>query len=407
MFKERKEYNNTISIKLVIPGRCNAKCVFCYMEDYSNVMITDNQFTSFKENFITSLDYFLNKIDNKDHVSLDITGNEPTFYPETLIFVLKELKKFNIQDKVSRVTITTNGFNLSKCIDYFEGVINYVNISIHDFIKEERDKIMKCNTLTDDQYKELVKRLRDIGITTSAISVIHKRIDNFSEWLYDFIDWCKYIGFIGIRFRCNVFWKEQYLFDKYMEKTMNKEDFKVIIHENTPDSNWCRLRMNDKFRIFFLHGVLNNSDYTKGIEYIIHDDGKCYTDYYKKEPIKNYRYEIGKIYDNVDIYNVTNKEEFKQKVHMIAEDWLRTHWFTLTGAILHVDGYLYVMGEDSSGPGSRIGYAKINIETFEVVETYGSHDCPIKIKKCEYSNNLKGLMDEIFKNELLKKQNIK
>ena len=114
-----------------------------------------------------------------------------------------------------------------------------------------------------------------------------------------------------------------------------------------------------------------------------------------------------KEYNNIDIYNVTSKEEFKQKVQMIAENQLRTHWFTLTGAILHVDGYLYVMGEDSSGPGSRRGYAKINIETLEVVETYGSHDCPIKIKKCEYSNNLKGLMDEIFENELLKKQNIK
>ena len=67
-----------------------------------------------------------------------------------------------------------------------------------------------------------------------------------------------------------------------------------------------------------------------------------------------------KEYNNIDIYNVTNKEEFKQKVQMIAENQLSTHWFFLTGAILHVDGYLYVMGEDSSGPGSRRGYAKMN-----------------------------------------------
>lgn len=113
-----------------------------------------------------------------------------------------------------------------------------------------------------------------------------------------------------------------------------------------------------------------------------------------------------KDYNNVDIYNITDKEQFKQKVQIIAEDYLRTHWFTLAGAILHVDGYLYVMGEEICGPGPRIGYAKINIETLEVVETYGSHDCPIKIKRYEYSNNLKGLIDEIFEKELLKLEKI-
>ena len=30
---ERKDYNKVITVKLVIPGCCNAKCPFCYNKD--------------------------------------------------------------------------------------------------------------------------------------------------------------------------------------------------------------------------------------------------------------------------------------------------------------------------------------------------------------------------------------
>lgn len=30
---ERKNYNKVITVKLVIPGGCNAKCPFCYNKD--------------------------------------------------------------------------------------------------------------------------------------------------------------------------------------------------------------------------------------------------------------------------------------------------------------------------------------------------------------------------------------
>ena len=30
---ERKDYNKVITVKLVIPGGCNAKCPFCYNKD--------------------------------------------------------------------------------------------------------------------------------------------------------------------------------------------------------------------------------------------------------------------------------------------------------------------------------------------------------------------------------------
>ena len=45
--------------------------------------------------------------------------------------------------------------------------------------------------------------------------------------------------------------------------------FDTINYEKTTDSHWCRLRRKDGMRVFFLHGVLDTSILTKGIEYVI------------------------------------------------------------------------------------------------------------------------------------------
>ena len=293
-YKERKYYNKVITIKLVIPGSCNANCSFCYMKDYKSIMKQDKE--EFLNNYLTSLLYIIEKIGESNPISLDITGNEPTMDVTLLKRVLTDLKKINIKEKLSRITITTNGYHLKELIEYFEGIIDYVNISIHDYRVENRKDIMKY-TLYDEDYKNLVSDLKKINITSSAISVIHKPILDFSNWRDNFIEWCKDKGFISLRFRCNVFWNNTELFDQYMDETIKNKDFSVLVHENTPDSHWCRLRRYDKFRVFFLHGVLDTSINTKGIEYVIADDGYCYCDFYKRTKIEDYKFEIGKIYD--------------------------------------------------------------------------------------------------------------
>lgn len=90
------------------------------------------------------------------------------------------------------------------------------------------------------------------------------------------------------------------MFDSYLIESMNEADkFDVIDYENTTDSHWCRLRRKDKMRVFFLHGVLDTSIKTKGIEYVIDTDGHCYCDYYRRTKVEDYQYEVGKIYDAV------------------------------------------------------------------------------------------------------------
>ncbi len=295
-FRERDEYNKVISVKLVIPCGCNAKCPFCYNKDKPLIQYDTQEFLN---NFIPSLKHLLSEIGDKNPVSLDITGGEPTLDVDLLTLVLMKLQKFQIKKKVQRVTLTTNGTNLYQIpLSLMRDTINYVNISVHDYRPDVRKNIMQIN-IPELAYKRIISRLNSVGITVSATAVIYHTISNFSKWCDNFINWAKRMGFIAVRFRCDVFWNQARWFDAYMAKTKREDQFQIITDEWTTDSHWCRLRRNDKMRVFFLHGVADTSVLTKGIEYVIHDDGKCYCDFYKKVPIDEYEYEIGKIYDKV------------------------------------------------------------------------------------------------------------
>lgn len=50
---ERVDYNKVITVKLVIPGWCNAHCSFCYMKDYKEVP------NGSKEDFLKKLFEFI------------------------------------------------------------------------------------------------------------------------------------------------------------------------------------------------------------------------------------------------------------------------------------------------------------------------------------------------------------
>ena len=176
-YVERKNYNKVITIKLVIPNGCNAKCPFCYNKDKSASY--DKQ--QFLDNFINSLDNLINEIGDKNPISVDITGGEPTLDLDFLTRVLIKLKDYNIKSRVLRVTMTTNGTNLIKIIPYMEDVVDYVNISVHDWRLAQRKEIFGF-CLRDIDYQNMIKRLNNIGIIVSACAVIFKEIPNFKQW---------------------------------------------------------------------------------------------------------------------------------------------------------------------------------------------------------------------------------
>lgn len=275
-----------IPIKLIVPsGGCNAKCRFCYMK---NLITTHNKINKqeFINNFIKSLFILFDKIGNdKNNITLDITGNETTLDVNLLKTILNKLKTNNIAQYVKHITLTTNGFNMLKVVDDFQSIVDYVNISVHTFDMHERYEIMKYS-LTNDQYFNINNKLNNYKISSSAVSVIDQPIEKFDIWRDKFILWAKKTGFSSLRFRCDTLSFDAKIFNEYMFNTINNSKLKLIDYKKTVSSQYCILTTDDDFKIVFLHGTLSSLHIKKPIEYIVHDDGKPYYDLNKISLIK-------------------------------------------------------------------------------------------------------------------------
>ena len=68
IYIERTDYNKVISVKLMIPGTCSAKCTFCYMKDYKS-SILKNQKAEFLNNYLLSLNKIISEIGDKNPIS--------------------------------------------------------------------------------------------------------------------------------------------------------------------------------------------------------------------------------------------------------------------------------------------------------------------------------------------------
>lgn len=293
----RKDFDNAITIKLVIPGSCNANCDFCYNK-HSNQMekLTSTLKQKWLDNFLIALEQIVVKIDGKQPISIDITGNEPTLDADFFIKVMHKLRGFSLMSNISRITCTTNGVNIKKVAPFMKGVVDYVNISVHDYNRERRNAIFGSYYPTDEDYKENVQILLDNNIHSSAVAVISRKFEDFSKFRNEFINWAEEIGFVSLRFRHNVY-SDGEAFLNYMSETISSNKFFIIQQENTPDSNWCQLATSSGFMLFFLKGVVDTSKISPGIEFIVHDDGRAYADFNKTIPLEKYRFPIGYIFD--------------------------------------------------------------------------------------------------------------
>lgn len=298
----REEFHNVITVKLVIPGKCNMDCPFCYNKYRNDSVYTEDR-EAFLENFIDHIYMILEEVGGRHPVSLDITGYEPLLDTEFIKKVFKKIRTSRVREKLCRVTLTTNGILLHKeIIPYMRGAVDYVNISVHDFRKKERDKAFGRDTGVID-YSEKVFSLLNIGIDTSASAVIYKEIENpddFESFLSNFIDFCVSNGFQSLRLRCDVYW-ESSKFLEYMKETMGMWRFIVVEDEDTKDAKWCRLY--DRITglvIFFLKGVEDTSVLSPGVEYVIDSDGECYVDFFRRTKFIDKKFPAGYIFDRKD-----------------------------------------------------------------------------------------------------------
>ena len=268
-------HGNGLSVKIVIPAFCQAKCPFCF--NNCTIETQKHDFDMFFTELRKSLDmvFTLNR-----SVSLDITGNEPTFnIPmfEKLMYVLREYK-----NKTYKIVLTTNGFHLKECLPSMAGVVDIVNISLHHYDENVRkNEILRTKYIpTNDELSEIIKTGNECGITFTAVAVLYKKFENFKNFYNKFVNFARTTGFKDIRFRCN--YVEQ---DEFTQVVMNTkfDNYRVeklkALHTIYIDENGFDVRI--------MAGVPDLTEIIVGPELVIDDDGKTYVDYNKRFVVTN------------------------------------------------------------------------------------------------------------------------
>lgn len=261
---EENAHGNALSVKIVLPTWCQANCSFCFNK--LNKAKQTHSVYWFLTNLRDSLNILKKSLPTRK-ITLDLTGNEPTFDPGLLKDVLSMIEGFDF-DMVSKVVLTTNGYNLSK----FDSLapVDIVNISLHHFDFEERKKIFKtANIPNDEELAELCKRFN-----VTAVAVFDETREDLESFTKKFAAWAKGIGFKNARIRTNYLSKGSVFFDA----------FKEVGFEEYP--GLCTKEVTiDGFNVKLYRGIEDLTTCIFGTEVVIDDDGKIYLDYYKRYPL--------------------------------------------------------------------------------------------------------------------------
>lgn len=273
-------HGNTISIKIVIPCCCQAHCPFCFNNQTIDTQM--HNWDEFELNITNSLHYILSNLQNRK-VTLDITGNEPTFSIENFkrfVDIIYNIRKI-YSDKIEKVVITTNGFHLAECIKYMYPIIDIVNISLHHFDYLSRREIFGTKYIpSNEDLKIIIKNLNEQSITVSSVAVIYKQED-IQSFVKSFTEFSKEIGFKDTRIRFNFTTKDSSIRNQFYNKFTENEE----LVENKGLS--VKYLNYNGYPVNLYLGVPDLIEYVIGVEMVIDDDGKLYIDYNKRFPINN------------------------------------------------------------------------------------------------------------------------
>lgn len=272
---------HNLSIKLVIPGGCDFKCPFCFNKMNTETRVTGRE--GFMQNFMKSLKEVAKaarKYNPSRRISLDITGNEPTLDIGLLRYVLKKVGEN--RSIFNSVVLTSNGYNLGILNDTgrMRKVVDIVNISVHHYKTEERFKAFGRGTvaLLDEHYLDIMEALDCLEIKKTAVAVLYKPLEEgFRDFIVNFVEWCKYVGFDDIRIRSN-FYSDDDFFTRYINDDMfvGEIESKAGLVTKTFEVNGMQITM--------MKGVESLVPYVVGVEVVVDDDGMPYIDYGKKYP---------------------------------------------------------------------------------------------------------------------------
>ena len=297
----KKGHGGSLSVKIVLPCYCQAHCPFCFNNLTSETQKHD--YDQFFNNLPKTLDMIFNNIVDRK-ITLDITGNEPTFDISVFQRFMSIIEKY--KSKASKIVLTTNGYNLEKCLDYIIENVDIVNISVHHYDYKNRKIIFNTPYIPDDaSLKRIIEALNNNGTTSTAVAVLYDKIENFEDFYNNFISWAMNLGFKDVRMRSNFCSTDKFI-DEILNIKMKNERMdavgglttKIIVDENTG------------FETYILKGVPDLTEYVIGAELVVDDDGYCYIDYNKRYPVNNSNINY---FNNLYIFNNDTDESKNSK----------------------------------------------------------------------------------------------
>lgn len=272
-------HGNIVSVKIVLPFLCQARCKFCF-----NNITRDTQkhdFDVFINNLRKSLLVIGSCFKNRK-ISIDVTGNEPTFTTKEIFLAFSdEIRDFKkaYSDIVDKVVMTTNGYRLMGLFDSSLDVFDIINLSLHHYNYDKRKKIFGTPIIpsNSDVYC-ITHELKKRGITTTSVAVVDS--DNttplrFKSFVEDFSVFSKDMGFDNTRIRIN------YLNEVEKANRLFSVRFEGEETNVHPTLSKKHIKING-YDVTIYRGVKALTDYVYGVELVIDDDGKLYVDYSKK-----------------------------------------------------------------------------------------------------------------------------
>jgi len=272
----RYPFHNLISVKLILPVGCQAKCGFCYYKDKKIEKTLDRE--KFLTLFPLSLQECVRRARGKP-LSLDITGGEPTTSVVFLGRVIEIIKEGGLDKLFKRITLTSNGYQAAQVLPIISGVVDYLNISVHNPKEEIRREIFCTDRIPDnkDLSKLIANAYVNWDVKVSSVFVVN---DIDKETLDSFVGWSHSMSFVMARIRFNVFNKchEHKSVMKMVTEATKDPNYKLVYQEYTEESSFAVLSYKGSLLVYLLGGIPNNYPTTTGTEIIVGTDGIAYLD---------------------------------------------------------------------------------------------------------------------------------
>lgn len=274
---EQAGHGHVLSVKIVVPCYCQANCKFCFNKQTINTQV--HNWPNFIYNIDRSLHELFSNIKNRK-ITLDITGNEPTFNIENFKVLMRVLKQYKdwYRNNIDKIVLTTNGFHIYECIPYMKDVVDIVNISLHHFDYNERRNIFRTKYIpSNDDLKEIIHQMNNINISVTSVAVIYEKID-FVSFVNKFAEFSQNTGFKDCRVRINFTDNSEHIRNQFNIKFDNE-----IVYRQAGLST-KHININN-YNVSIYLGVTDLVDYVIGVEMVIDDNGKLYLDYNKRYDI--------------------------------------------------------------------------------------------------------------------------